>query len=46
MNTGLQLKNRFLQQPMKGVETGVCQNNDGGTRTLVDSDILNKKDVL
>ena len=31
---------------MKGVETGVCQNNDGGTRTLVDSDILNKKDVL
>ena len=23
---------------MKGVETGVCQNNDGGTRTLVDSD--------
>ena len=33
----------FLQQPMKGVETGVCQNNEGGTRTLVDSDILNKK---
>ena len=31
---------------MKGVETGVSQNNDGGTRTLVDSDILNKKDVL
>ena len=31
---------------MKCVETGVCQNNDGGTRTLVDSDILNKKDVL
>ena len=31
---------------MNGVETGVCQNNDGGTRTLVDSDILNKKDVL
>ena len=31
---------------MKGVETGVCQNNDGGTRTLVDSDILNKKNVL
>ena len=31
---------------MKGVETDVCQNNDGGTRTLVDSDILNKKDVL
>ena len=31
---------------MKGVETGVCQNNDVGTRTLVDSDILNKKDVL
>ena len=31
---------------MKGVETGVCQNNDGGTRTLVDSAILNKKDVL
>jgi len=29
---------------MKGGETGVCQNNDGGTRTLVDSDILNKKD--
>ena len=28
---------------MKGVETGVCQNNDGGTRTHVDSDILNKK---
>ena len=28
---------------MKGVETGVCKNNDGGTRTLVDSDILNKK---
>jgi len=28
---------------MKGVETGVCQNNVGGTRTLVDSDILNKK---
>jgi len=27
---------------MKGVEIGVCQNNDGGTRTLVDSDILNK----
>ena len=31
---------------MKGVETGVCQNNDWGTRTLVDSDILNKKYVL
>jgi len=31
---------------MKGVETSVCQNNDGGTRTLVESDILNKKDVL
>ena len=46
VNTGLQLKNRFLQQSMKGVETGVCQHNDGGTRTLVDSDILNKKDVL
>ena len=46
VNTGLQLKNRFLQHPMKGVETGVCQNNEGGTRTLVDSDILNKKDVL
>ena len=30
---------------MKGVETGVCQNNDGGTRMLVDGDILNKKDV-
>jgi len=28
---------------MKGVETGVCQNNDGGTGTLVGSDILNKK---
>ena len=28
---------------MKGVETGVCQNNDDGTRTLVDSVILNKK---
>jgi len=28
---------------MKGVEIGV---DDGGTRTLVDSDILNKKDVL
>jgi len=26
VNTGLQGKNRFLQQPMKGVETGVCQN--------------------
>ena len=26
---------------MKGVETGVCQNKNGGTRTLVDSDILN-----
>jgi len=39
-------KIRFLQQTMKGVETDVCQNNDGGTRTLVDSDILNKKDVL
>ena len=26
---------------MKGVETGVCQNNDGGTRTHVD-----KKNVL
>ena len=38
-------KNRFLQQPMKGVETGVCQNKNGGTLTLVDSDILNKKDV-
>ena len=37
------VQNRFLQQPMKGVEIGVCQNNDGGTRTLVDSDILNKK---
>ena len=46
VNTGLQWKTRFPQQPMKGVETGVCQNNDGGTRTLVDSDILNKKDVL
>ena len=46
VNTGLQWKNRFLQQPMKGVETGVCQNNDGGILTLVDSDILNKKDVL
>jgi len=46
VNTGLQRKNRFLQQPMKGVETGVCQNKNGGTRTLVDSDILNKKDVL
>ena len=22
--------------PMKGVETGVCQNKNGGTRTLVD----------
>ena len=31
---------------MKGVETGVCQNNDGGTRTLSDGDILNKTDVL
>ena len=31
---------------MKGIETGACQNNDGDTRTLVDSDILNKKDVL
>jgi len=31
----------FFQQPMKGVETGVCQNKNGGTRTLVDSDILN-----
>jgi len=30
---------------MKGVETGVCQNKNGGTRTLVDSDILNTKDV-
>jgi len=28
---------------LKGVETCVCQNNDGGTRTLVESDILNKK---
>jgi len=46
VNTGLQLKNRFLQQPMKGVETGVCQNNYGATRTLVDSYILNKKDVF
>ena len=46
VNTGLQWKNRFLQQPMKGVETGVCPNNDGSTRTLVDSNILNKKDVL
>ena len=34
------------KKPMKVVETGVCQNNDGGTRTLIDSDILNKKDVL
>ena len=31
---------------MIGVETSVCQNNDGGTRTLVDSDMLNKMDVL
>ena len=31
---------------MKGVETGVCQNNYGATRTLVDSYILNKKDVF
>ena len=31
---------------MNGVETGVCQNNDGVTRTLFDSDILNKSDVL
>ena len=31
---------------MKGVETGVCKNNDGGTRTLVDSDILNNKNVF
>ena len=31
---------------MKGVETGVCQNNNGSTRTLVDSDILSKKYVL
>jgi len=30
---------------MKDVETGVCQNKNGGTRTLVDSNILNKKDV-
>jgi len=30
---------------MKGVKTGVCQNNDGGTHTLVDSDILNKQKV-
>jgi len=42
VNTGLQRKNRFRQQPMKGVETGVCQNKNGGTRTLVDSDMLNK----
>jgi len=45
VNTGLQGKNRFLQQPMKGVDTGVCQNKNGGTHTLVDSDILNKNDV-
>ena len=32
-------KNRFWKQPMKGVETGVCQNNDGGTRILVDSEV-------
>ena len=31
---------------MKGVETGVCQNNDVGTRTHVDSDILNKQYVF
>ena len=30
---------------MKGVDTGVCQNKNGGTHTLVDSDILNKNDV-
>ena len=26
LNTALQWKNCFLQQPMKGVNTGVCQN--------------------
>ena len=39
-------KNRFMQQPMKGVETGVCQINNGGTHTLVDIDILDKKPSL
>ena len=28
---------------MKGVETGVCQNKNGGTRTLVDSDFIKHK---
>ena len=40
------LKNtHFLQQPMKGFETGVCQNRQWWhcRLTLIDSDILNKK---
>ena len=47
VNTGLQWKNRFLQQPIKGVFKLVpVKINNCGTLTRVDSDILNKKDVL
>ena len=37
------VKKCFLQQPMKGVETGVCHINNSGTHTFFDSDILIKK---
>jgi len=36
------VKKSFSSTANERCETGVCQNNDGGTRTLVDSDILNK----
>ena len=46
MNTGLQGKNGFLKKPMKEVETQVSVKiNNSGPNTLVDSDVLNKKDI-
>jgi len=42
VNTELQWKKSFSSTAN---ETGVCQNKNGCTLTLVDSDILNKNDV-
>ena len=39
------VKKSFSSTANESVETGGCQNKNGATRTLVDSDILNKKDV-
>ena len=42
LNTALQWKSRFLQQPMKGVILVSVKINNGGTLSLIDSHILNK----